>query len=88
MNERYLFRGKRLDNGEWVTGYYYETPNSYIHVFYQGLGSNCFKVDSATVGQCTGLRDKNETLIFEGDIVSKKCGTLLVRYLKIEGINN
>lgn len=28
MNERYLFRGKRLDNGEWVEGYY--TVNTYI----------------------------------------------------------
>jgi hypothetical protein len=80
--DRYLFRGKRVDNGEWVQGclYYFNLesnpqlpirtimalPNTLID------NENEFDADPATIGQCTGLRDKNGTLIFEGDIVT--CG--------------
>ena len=89
MTERYLFRGKRLDNGEWVQGYYVRFPmpisvgaESSIHYIYttaKDPDDNCnrYEVDPATVGQCTGLRDKNGTLIFEGDIVRYKISTKL-----------
>lgn len=69
-----IFRGKRTDNGEWVEGSllgidwcdkpstYSIAPNTPVSVFYS--------VIPETVGQCTGLTDKNRTKIFEGDIVS------------------
>lgn len=78
MQDRYLFKAKRKDDGEWVFGglSYCEKTNAYFitnmgkdHISYIGFHQ---EVDSNTICQCTGLKDKNGNLIWENDIVSCK----------------
>lgn len=72
MNRDILFRGKRLDNGEWVYG---DLQTQYT----QPRVAKWYTVDPKTVGQYIGLMDKYLTKIFEHDIV--KNGRGLVGYV-------
>lgn len=79
MQDRYLFRAKRLDNGEWVQGCYIydidrdssESLNEFAHRI-QPLYAHAYAepVNQSTICQCTGLKDKNGKLIWENDIVN------------------
>ncbi len=80
MEDRYLFRGKRTDTGEWIIGSLLVDKQQDIETGEQieiiGIYPSEYKdfakkIDPSTVCQCTGLKDKNGKLIWENDIVKE-----------------
>lgn len=78
MENRYLYRAKRIDNGEWIVGSLIIDKHQDIETGEQieiiGIYPSEYKdfskrIDPFTICQCTGLKDKSGKLIFENDIV-------------------
>jgi uncharacterized phage protein (TIGR01671 family) len=81
MNREILFRGKRVDSSEWFEGSYWLSRSAVRETTYitDGYG-NLFCVIPETVGQYTGLNDKNGVKIFEGDILKFRSGIYSVEW--------
>lgn len=83
MEERYLFKAKRIDNEEWVIGslitnVFFRLGQSIPYILCPDKAEyDCFEdftvfeVQPDTICQCTGLRDRNGNLIWENDIIHK-----------------
>lgn len=86
MEDRYLHKAKRLDNGEWVTGSLITCEDGTCKIATSCLEGKAdepilvcaYDVDRDTICQCTGLRSKNGKLIWEKDIIRCKLGKVIV----------
>ena len=80
MNDRYLYRAKRTDNGEWVEGCLLNIDDSEYRIATSCLQGDvkellnvcAYEVNQSTICQCTEINDKNGKLIWENDVVKGK----------------
>jgi len=78
MKREILFKGKRIDNGEWVEG---DLLTAEPVLIFCNKNAYEYNVNTETVCQFTGLLDKNGNKIFEGDKANCKFGSFTVKFI-------
>lgn len=99
MEDRYLFKAKRIDNGEWVKGVPFEIEGKQVILIKDNenllrvnyLEENMWtseiyaiEVDASTICQCTGLKDKNGKWVWENDIVKYDWGGTRIDFIEYQ----
>ena len=72
MNDRYLYRAKRKSDKRWIYGNLIHTDDG-VYIIQNYVPQHLigkYEVDTSTICQCTGLKDKNGKLIWENDVVT------------------
>lgn len=67
MNDRDLYKAKRIDNKEWITGNY-----MFPDQIYDYINKIAYRIEPETVCRCTGLKDKSGKLIWENGSFNKE----------------
>lgn len=70
MIREILFRAKRVQDGRWVQGFYWQSDIGAHYIISKDTGNQGHEIDPRTLGRYTGLRDKNYNMIFEGDTLT------------------
>ena len=82
MTRNYLFRGKQINTGKWVFGFYYKTLGKHIilgSVDPDGVMQRKYEVNPETVGQFMEVTDKEDKKIFEDDVLFIPAGTSIFK---------
>lgn len=88
MEDRYLFKAKRVDDGDWIVGglvrYGFTGKEKYYIVPDYASDLYAIEIDPNTICRCTSSIDKNSRLIWENDIVNTQCRKAIVVWDKAE----
>ena len=79
MNDRYLYRAKRTDNGEFIEGLL-TIMWGQLHIINPDDENTAYPIDESTICQCTAMPDKNRKIAYEHDIIKTPVGNAKIAW--------